>query len=110
MLDPLQARIYGVTKINIQLPSNLPAAAVPVAISQIPAIPTFTSQTGTGILARQKALRRTGEARYPTSESSACTPPGSIQDAKSSKGRGKNALALAAAPRTMRHANPRVSR
>jgi uncharacterized protein (TIGR03437 family) len=43
---PAPGEIYGLTQINVQLPATLPAGTVPVTITQIPAIPAFTSQTG----------------------------------------------------------------
>jgi uncharacterized protein (TIGR03437 family) len=49
---PAPGEIYGLTQINVQLPSNLPAGAVPVTITQIPAIPAFRSQTDTVIWVR----------------------------------------------------------
>ncbi len=46
---PAPGEIYGLTQINIQLPAGLAAGAVSVAITQIPTIPVFSSQTGTVI-------------------------------------------------------------
>ncbi len=44
---PAPGEIYGLTQINIQLPSNVPPGAVPIVFTQIPAIPVFSSQIGT---------------------------------------------------------------
>jgi uncharacterized protein (TIGR03437 family) len=45
---PAPGEIYGLTQINVQLPANLPAGAVPVTITQMP-VPAFSSQPNTAI-------------------------------------------------------------